>query len=301
MQRNPWFITLLIILSFCWAVTYIFVKIGDKTIPPFILMTWRAFFAFILLFVVCIFSKKPIAKYIFNAKAQLVFIFSAITIAYMWFALAKSEQVITAAMSSFLLTTLVIFSWIIATFFTKEKPFYYINMLGIIIAVMGVIVMLGFKNVFFGNKSFWYALLYPSGLAVFAISAAATKYSGLRIPPIVSTTYNFFYTILILSLFAFIFEKPLAQSYSINSIVSVLVIGLIGTGVGYLIFFWLVAKAGQVFASMSGYIVPIFGFLMSIGLLNEPFQWHQIVGLVIVFLGTFLTNQEKPKISIEQT
>ncbi len=286
---------LLLILSLLWAGVFIFVKIADQSLQPFTLMAGRAIFGFLfILLVVCLQKKGALVKAQLHLRPQLLFLFNGVCIAFMWFTIAKSEQVITVAMASFLLTTLVIFSWIIATFFTKERPFYFLNFLGIIIAIFAFIMMLGFKEIFHGNRNVWYALLYVVGMLVFVIGAATMKHSGIKVSPMIGTLYSLFYAAILLLLSAFVFETPLREHYNLVAVVSVIGLGVLSTGIGYMIFFFLVAYAGQVFASLNGYLVPIFGFIIDIFFMKEPYSLHQILALFIIFIGMLATNRTKP-------
>ncbi len=292
-NRSHKHILWLIALSLCWSTTFIFVKIADHDFDPITLMAGRAVISFLFLFIFLLITKKPLLAYLSQPKKQIVFLLSGVTIAYMWYSIAMCEKVLTASMTSFLLTALVIFSWIIATFFTREKPFYGLNFLGIILAVFGVITMLGYHNIFSGNESIWYALLYLSGIAVFLIGVAINKAKCRDVNPFVSTMYGLFYAAVILVLVSLIFQHPWQHHYHVASWLSVAGLGLFSTGIGYLIFFWLVVEVGQVFASMNGYLVPVFGFLMGTLLLNEPFYWYQIIGVLFVFVGMFLTERKR--------
>lgn len=253
-------------------------------------MAGRAIVSFIFLFFTVLIMKKPLFAYFREWKRQLILIFSSIMIAYMWYTIAACEKVLTASMASFLLTSLVIVSWIIAVFFIKDRKFYYVNLIGIILAVVGVLTILGYQNIFYGNKNIWYSLLYISGIAAFLIGVAVNKKCYPGMDPFIATTINLFYTAIILLLASLIFEAPFSHTYSTASLLSVVGVGLISTGIGYLIFFWLVMHAGQLFASYNGYLVPVFGFLMGTFFLGEPYHWHQLLGLGIVFVGMALTN-----------
>ena len=285
---------LLLTLSVLWAGTFVFIKIGDQSILPITLAAWRAVLGFTFIFIVAIISKPLLIRPLLKLRPQLFFLFNGLCIALMWYTGAKSEQVLTASMTSFLLTTLVIFSWIVATFFTKEKPFYYLNLIGILVAVLGVMVMLGFNNIFNANKDVWYALLYALGVLVFVIGTAVIKHAGIKTSPIVSVMYSLFYTMIILVLCAFVFENPLQENYTLPAILSIMGVGVLSTGIGYVIFFSLTFYAGQVFASLNGYLVPLLAFLMGVGFMHEPYEGHQIMGLLIVFVGIFATNRSNP-------
>jgi len=223
---------------------------------------------------------------------QLTCLASGFLIAYMWFTLAKSETVLTASMTSFLITMLAVCAWLINMVMTRGRAFYSLNLVGIVLALIGVAVMLGFNNIVQGNKNIWFALLYVSGLLTFAISAAINKVYCSGVDPFISTLYNLFYTMIILTLLALSTGHTFAH-YTWPPILAILALGVLSTGVGYLIFFWLVNSAGPVFACMNGYLVPMFGFLMGGLFLSESLVWYQIMGVLIVLIGVFLTSRKK--------
>ena len=284
-------LVLLLILSFFWAGTFLLVKVADASLPPMTLMAGRAISSSLLLCILVPLLKKPLHKHAFIFKTQLSCFISGVLIAYMWFTIAVSETVLSASMTSLLLTSLAVFAWLIVTFITREKSFYSINLLGIIIAIFGVITILGYNNILHTNHQFDYALLYISGIGAFAIAAAVNRHLCKGIDPFITTTYSLVYVAIIMTIAVFIFETPLQQTYTLSASLSVLSVGFISTAIGYLIFFWLVMHAGQIFASLNGYLVPVFGFAMGVLILNENATWHQIIGLLIVFVGTYLTQK----------
>jgi drug/metabolite transporter (DMT)-like permease len=290
------YIFLLLVLSLLWAGLFVFVKIGGRNILPFTLMAWRAILGFFFIFfILCIQKKIVLMKAQLSLRPQLLFLFNGLCITFMWFTIAKSEEVITVAMSSFLLSTLAVFSWVIATFFTREKPFYLFNLCGIIIAAFGVAIMLGPENIVHGNKNVWYALLYVIGILVFVIGVATIKHFGIKTSPMISIFYSLFYAMLILTLCAFFFEDPLRAHYTSSVIISIIGLGIFSTGIGYIIFFSLVIYAGQVFAALNGYLVPIFGFILGAFFMRETYTLYQILALLVVFIGMLATNRSKPE------
>ncbi|MEM9243477.1 MAG: DMT family transporter [Pseudomonadota bacterium] len=285
---------LLFILSLLWAGVFLFVKIADQSMQPLTLMAGRAVFGTLFIFCILLLQGKwHLIKAQLNPRSQRILLFNGICIAFMWFTIAKSEQVITVAMASFLLTSLAVFSWIIATFFTRERSFYLLNLFGIIVSVFAFIIMLGFKEIFHGNKSVWYALLYAIGILVFVIGSATMKHSKINVKPIVGTLYSLFYAMIFLLLFAFIFEHPIHEHYNASALISVLGLGILSTGIGYMIFFSLVTYAGQIFASLNGYLVPVLGFIIGILFMKEPYAIHQILALLVILIGMFATNYSK--------
>ena len=132
-----------------------------------------------------------------------------------------------------------------------------------------------------------------SHVQVFASAAALNKRYIKGINLFITTAFNLFYIAIILTIAAFIFSTPLKINFTMENISVLLGLGLLSTGIGYLLFFYLVNNAGLLFASFNSYLVPIFGFAMGVILLGEHASWHQFIGLLIAFIGMYFIQRIK--------
>jgi drug/metabolite transporter (DMT)-like permease len=66
---------------------------------------------------------------------------------------------------------------------------------------------------------------------------------------------------------------------------SVLVLGVLGTGVAYVLNYQLIADEGAVAASTVTYLIPVVAVVLGALILNEPLTWNLLVGAVIVLVG----------------
>ena len=76
-----------------------------------------------------------------------------------------------------------------------------------------------------------------------------------------------------------------------NAVGALLGVGIISTGLGYLLFFTLSKRAGTVFTSFFGYLVPVFGFLLSTLFLGEVITLTHLFGGAIVLCGVAMINR----------
>lgn len=67
--------------------------------------------------------------------------------------------------------------------------------------------------------------------------------------------------------------------------VSVLVLGVFGSGLAYVLYFRLIGDLGATTASAVNYAVPVFAVLVAVVLLSEPVSWNLVVGGMIVLVG----------------
>lgn len=71
---------------------------------------------------------------------------------------------------------------------------------------------------------------------------------------------------------------------------SVLVLGALGTGLAYLLYYRLVAEAGATRASMVTYIVPVVAVLLGALVLGEPLLWNLFAGAAVIIFGVALAD-----------
>ncbi|MBA3622682.1 MAG: EamA family transporter, partial [Euzebyales bacterium] len=66
---------------------------------------------------------------------------------------------------------------------------------------------------------------------------------------------------------------------------SVVVLGAVGTGFAYLLYYRLITEAGAMSASMVTYLIPVVSVILGVVVLSEPLGWNVFVGAGIVIVG----------------
>jgi drug/metabolite transporter (DMT)-like permease len=72
--------------------------------------------------------------------------------------------------------------------------------------------------------------------------------------------------------------------------ISVLVLGVLGTGAAYVLNYRLIADEGAVAASTVTYLIPVVAVVLGALILNEPLTWHLLAGGVIVLVGVAVSE-----------
>jgi drug/metabolite transporter (DMT)-like permease len=77
---------------------------------------------------------------------------------------------------------------------------------------------------------------------------------------------------------------------------SIVVLGLLCTGLAYVLYFRLIGDLGAATASTVNYLVPVTGVLVSVLLLGEPVTWNLLAGgLVVLGAVAYAENRIKPR------
>jgi drug/metabolite transporter (DMT)-like permease len=90
------------------------------------------------------------------------------------------------------------------------------------------------------------------------------------------------------------FSLPLTQTGVLFSSSASSILGIMGTAVATILFYILIKRSGGLFASMVTYGIPFIALSWGV-LAGESINSWQIVGLVIILFGVYITTRWKKK------
>ena len=102
------------------------------------------------------------------------------------------------------------------------------------------------------------------------------------------TTSTTIWSVIFLLPFSLILETPWNSSPSLVSTLSLLYLGVVATGLAWLIRFRILTVNGLVFQTQVAYLIPIFGIIFGYFLMNEIITWRVMVSLVIILVGIYI-------------
>ena len=100
--------------------------------------------------------------------------------------------------------------------------------------------------------------------------------------------------IILIPLVSFL-EKPWNINPRIDSTVSVIYLGLVSTGLAWLLRFRILVKNGLIFQSQVSYLIPIFGTILSYIFLNELITVKVLICLIAVVVGIYFVRKADRK------
>ena len=97
-------------------------------------------------------------------------------------------------------------------------------------------------------------------------------------------------TIILLPI-CFYFEKPWNYNPSLTSVISITYLGIIATGLAWVLRFKVLKENGLVFQSQVAYLIPIFGTILSYIFLNELITTKVLISLIAVCIGIYFVRK----------
>jgi drug/metabolite transporter (DMT)-like permease len=89
---------------------------------------------------------------------------------------------------------------------------------------------------------------------------------------------------------ALLLEHPLDSRPAPDAVFAVVWLGLLGSGLAYVLYFRLLSRWGATRTSMVAYLLPIVGIVLGFLVLGEPIDARLILGTVLVVAGVGLVN-----------
>ena len=105
------------------------------------------------------------------------------------------------------------------------------------------------------------------------------------------TTSTTIWSVIFLLPFSLILETPWNSSPSLASTLSLLYLGVVATGLAWLIRFRILTVNGLVFQTQVAYLIPIFGVLFGYFLMDETINWRVLVSLGLIILGIYIVKK----------
>ena len=279
---------LLSILSLIWGSSFILIKKGLIGLSPIQLGSLRILFAGFFLILVGFKSLSKISFQQWKFIALTAF-FGTFIPAYL-FAIAQTE--IDSSVSSILnsltpLNTLVLGSLAFGLHFRRNQ------IIGVIIGLIGsaLLILNGAMN--HPEQNYYYALLVIIASVCYATNVNLVKKHLSGMAPLSITTGNFLVLLLPAALILYFtdFLNVVSIPQVQHSMLFIVVLGVIGTGIANIIFFKLIQLSSPVFATSVTYLIPIVAFFW--GLLdNEMLTPIQFLGAFIVLIGVYLSAKK---------
>ena len=283
-EANTFDLSLLILLAIIWGSSFFNIKIATYSYDPITLALVRVIFASVPLLILCKMSKIKIEAFGKNWNWYALIGLCNIAIPFVLIAIGTAK--INSYLAAILMSTTPLSGSILAHFFTKDEKLSYMKSFGVLIGFSGI-VLLFFDKVIINNENYIYALITILGSTFYCIGGLLTlKLKNKKNENV--TTSTTLWSVIFLSPFSLILEKPWESSPTLESTLSLLYLGVIATGLAWLIRFRILTVNGLVFQTQVAYLIPIFGIFFGYFLMDEVITWKVIASLVVILIGIYI-------------
>ena len=285
---------LLTILSLIWASAFFNIKIATESFGPITIAFLRVFFGSIPVLILCFYKKITIEA--FSKDWYWFMLIGLINLVIPFFLIAYGVKSVQSNLAAILMSTTPLSSTILGHFYTKDEKFNFVKTIGILIGFAGIVYLFS-DNILIDENNFLSAILILLGSTCYVIGGVLTLKISKKRNENVTGSILIWATLILLPLTCII-ELPSQIIPSFNSSVSVIYLGIVPTGLAWLLRFRILKKNGLIFQSQVSYLIPIFGIILSYLFLKELITYKVLISLIAVVIGIYFVRKADSKLLI---
>ena len=285
---------LLTILSLIWASAFFNIKIATESFGPITIAFLRVFFGSIPVLILCFYKKITIEA--FSKDWYWFMLIGLINLVIPFFLIAHGVKSVQSNLAAILMSTTPLSSTILGHFYTKNEKFNFVKTIGILIGFAGIIYLFS-DNILIDENNFLSAILILLGSTCYVIGGVLTLKISKKRNENVTGSILIWATLILLPLTCII-ELPSQIIPSFNSSVSVIYLGIVPTGLAWLLRFRILKKNGLIFQSQVSYLIPIFGIILGYLFLKELITYKVLISLIAVVIGIYFVRKADSKLFI---
>ena len=282
---------LLTILALIWSSAFFNIKIATYSYGPVTIAFLRTFFGAIPVIGLCLFKKIKIEA--FSKDWYWFALIGFINLVIPFFLIAYGVQKVQSNLAAILMASTPLSATVLAHFFTNNEKINLLKILGVLIGFSGIIFLFS-DNILINENNFSSALLILIGSTFYVVGGLLTIKISNKKNENVTASILIWATLFLIPLTIF-FEKPWNLNPSLESTLSIIYLGVVSTGLAWLLRFRILKNNGLVFQAQVAYLIPIFGIVLGYIFLKELITPKVIVAVVAVIIGIYLVKKSNSK------
>ena len=280
-------------MALIWGSSFLFTELSLRFLPFYGVAFWRTFLGGLAMFGLVFLLRLQLPK---GTQWLHLWVAGVLMSAIPFSLFSFAQQSTTSSLAAIIGAATPMFTLLaILTIYRTEKV-TVIATIGLVVGLIGVAITLGVWEGFGQNDP----------LAIGALVMATISY-GIGGPYIrkfvtpmglsgTSSAAAQVFTSAITLLPFYLFTGPLITSApSIESMLAILALGILGSGFAYRLFHDVIKDAGSTVASTVTFTNPVLATIWGILLLGEELHWYEPIGGAVVILGAWLAQNKSSK------
>lgn len=279
-----------ILLGAIWSSSFLWIKIGIQEISPTLLVAFRMLFGALTAVAIALIQKVPWPR---DRKTWVAFlILGPTSLAIPIFLISWGERFIDSAVASVLNATVPLFTLVIAHLSLRDDRMTLPKSIGLLTGFVGVVVLLSeglmgaSRASLLGQAAVILAAIFYAGSAVYARRATQHVEGWLRgAGPLLTATLAMWLVV------------PGVEGSSLRmpslplTWISMLWLGIFGSGLAMVMFYYLLHEIGPTRTTMVTYLFPLGGVVLGVGFLGEHLSWQLVMGAALIISGIMVVNR----------
>jgi drug/metabolite transporter (DMT)-like permease len=277
-----------IALGIVWGCSFLFIEQGLTFLTPFGVAFGRCALGALTLVIYLKVRKLELPK---DPKIWLkLWIVSLLLNSVPGVLFAQAQTQVTSILAGIINATTPLMTLLVMLIVFRDEKVSRNQIFGLIVGAAGIATVFGIWNGVGENP--WWAI--AALLLAVLCYGTSFPYSRKYVIPLQLNSEVLAATQLIMGtatlLPFYLYDGIADDEYRVIPLLSMLALGIFGSGFAYIWNFKLIKEAGSTIASTVTYITPLVAVIMGLIFLNEPLTWNEPVGGLVVLLGAAISQ-----------
>jgi drug/metabolite transporter (DMT)-like permease len=275
-----------ILIGFLWGVPYLFMRVAVREWDPSVVVFGRVVIGAAILFPIAI--RRGVVRDTLRGF-KWILAYAVFEMCGPWYLITHAETKINSGLAGLLVATVPIWSTIYSSLAGDKTVWHAKRLMGIVIGFIGLVLIVGIETISGSADAFSVfqtvlaAILYSTAMAIIlkgmphgdgvAINAIAMGITAIIFAPAALTNL-----------------PETMPSFSATA--SLIGLGVLSTGLAFMIYFNLVREIGQARGSLVTYLNTAFAVVLGVAFLNEKLTIGIIAGLPLVLIGSYFASRK---------
>ena len=282
---------LLTLLALIWSSAFFNIKIATYSYGPVTIAFLRTFFGAIPVVGICLVKKIKIEA--FSKDWYWFAAIGMINLVIPFFLIAYGMQKVQSNLAAILMASTPLSATVLAHFFTDNEKINLTKILGVLIGFSGIVFLFS-DNILINESNFTSALLILIGSTFYVVGGLLTIKISNKKNENVTASILIWATLFLIPITIFT-EKPWNLNPGIDSTISLIYLGVVATGLAWLLRFRILKTNGLVFQAQVAYLIPIFGIILGYIFLKELITPKVLISVAAVIIGIYLVKKSNSK------
>ena len=287
MQRQPTRTDYIVLfaLGALWGSSFGAIKIALHGVTPLTVMSVRILLAGAALLLLILVRKTPLPRGIQNwIKISWMALFGTLI---PFFLVPWGQLQIDSSLAAILMAVSPLFALTLGHFFSEHESFTLRQLMAMLVGFSGILLVFGENAISSINGNIWAQLAVIGAGFCYTISGVIVSRVRGASADSVSASIFICSSVIVFPLWM-ILEQPWSLHFETESLLALTYLGLVSTGMAFLMRYYIILRAGAVFLSYVAFIIPMFGILFGILFLGETISVNTMGAVVLILSGVYL-------------
>jgi drug/metabolite transporter (DMT)-like permease len=287
-SKTSW-IPVYIVLGIVWGCSFIFIKAGLEFLSPVGVAFVRCALGAVTLYSYARFKGISLPR---NRMALVhIWVVSLLLNVIPGIFYALAETAVTSILAAIMNAVTPLMTVLAILLINREEKPEFHQLLGLLLGFLGVLIVLG-AWAGLGDNPLWAILILLFAVACYGVTF---PYTRRFVMPLKIKSEAIVATQLICAastlLPIYLLSGISVTTLPVTPVISMVALGVFGSGFAYLWNFKIMQLAGSAIASSVTYLTPLVAVIVGVIFLSEKVTWNEPVGALVVLLGAAIAQE----------